>query len=53
MDIDPIAPGLKRLVDENPPLDRVAYGLIFGEGPVWDRTRCCMHSEMRIWQVFT
>jgi len=37
MDTDMIAPGLQRLVDRNPPLDRIAYGLTFGEGPVWDR----------------
>ena len=40
MDIDLIAPGLDRLVDRDPPLDRIAHGLTFGEGPVWDkRTR--------------
>ena len=40
MDIDLIAPGLDRLLDRDPPLDRIAHGLTFGEGPVWDqRTR--------------
>src|SRR3954469_13884780 len=37
VDIDLIAPGFERLVDRDPPLDRIAYGLTFGEGPVWDR----------------
>ena len=37
MDVDMIAPGLERVIDEHPPLDRIAHGLIFGEGPVWDR----------------
>jgi gluconolactonase len=37
MDIDLIAAGLERLVDKHPPLDRVVYGITFGEGPVWDR----------------
>ena len=37
MDIDLIAPGFERLVDRDPPLDRIAYGLTFGEGPVWDK----------------
>ncbi len=37
MDIDFVAPGLERLVDRDPPLDRIAHGLTFGEGPVWDK----------------
>lgn len=37
MDIDMVAPGLERIVDPDPPLDRIAHGLIFGEGPAWDR----------------
>jgi len=37
VDIDLIAPGFERLVDRDPPLDRIAYGLTFGEGPVWDK----------------
>ena len=37
MDIDLVAPELERIVDKNPPLDRIAYGMIFAEGPVWDR----------------
>ncbi len=39
MDIDMIAPGLERIVGPDPPLDRVAQGTIFGEGPVWDRRK--------------
>ena len=37
MDIDMVAPGLERLVDPDSPLEKIAHGLIFGEGPVWDR----------------
>jgi gluconolactonase len=37
VDIDLIAPGLERLVDRDPPLDCIAQGLTFGEGPVWDK----------------
>jgi sugar lactone lactonase YvrE len=37
VDTDLAAPGFDRLVEKHPPLDRVAYGLTFGEGPVWDR----------------
>ncbi len=37
MDIDRAAPEFDRLVDPNPPLDRIAQGITFGEGPVWDR----------------
>jgi len=37
MDIDRLAPGLDRIVDPDPPLDRIAHGLIFSEGPVWDQ----------------
>jgi gluconolactonase len=37
MDVDKIAPGLERLIDPNQPLDIVAHGMEFGEGPVWDR----------------
>ena len=39
MDIDLAAPGLERLVDPHPPLDQIAHGITFGEGPVWDRRR--------------
>lgn len=39
MDIDMTAPGIEKLVDKNPPLDRIAYGMVFGEGPVWDRRK--------------
>jgi gluconolactonase len=37
VDTDLASPGFERLVERNPPLDRVAYGLTFSEGPVWDR----------------
>lgn len=37
MDIERIAPGLDRIVESHPPFDRVAHGIQFGEGPVWDR----------------
>jgi gluconolactonase len=37
MDIDLAAPGLARIIDKDPPLDSIAQGLTFGEGPVWDR----------------
>jgi gluconolactonase len=39
MEIDMVLPGLLRLVDSRPPLDCVAKGLTFGEGPVWDRRK--------------
>ena len=37
MHIETIAPGLERLIESNPPFDRVVHGIQFGEGPVWDR----------------
>jgi gluconolactonase len=37
MDVDMVAPGLERILEPDPPLDRVVQGLTFGEGPVWDR----------------
>ena len=37
MDIDMAAPVLPEIVEADAPLDRVAHGLLFGEGPVWDR----------------
>ena len=37
MDIDLRAPGLDRIVGTDAPLDQIAHGLNFGEGPVWDR----------------
>ena len=39
MDIDLATPGLERLVEPHPPLDQIAHGITFGEGPVWDRRR--------------
>jgi len=37
MDIDFTAPGIERILDPDPPMDSVKQGLVFGEGPVWDR----------------
>ena len=37
MDVDIRAPGLKRIIGSDPPLDQIAHGMHFGEGPVWDR----------------
>ena len=37
MDIDHATPELFRLVDRDPPLDCIAQGMSFGEGPVWDQ----------------
>jgi gluconolactonase len=37
LDIDLAAPGLARITGSDPPLDQIAHGLTFGEGPVWDR----------------
>jgi gluconolactonase len=39
VDIDLAAPGFARIAGSDPPLDQVAHGLYFGEGPVWDRRR--------------
>ena len=37
MDIDLEAPGLAHIIGRDAPMDRIAHGLTFGEGPVWDR----------------
>lgn len=37
MDIDCVGPELERLIEAHPPLDVIAHGMAFGEGPVWDR----------------
>jgi len=37
LDVDLIAPGIELIVGTHPPLDQIAHGLYFGEGPVWDR----------------
>ena len=37
MDIDLDARGLARIIGRDAPMDRIAHGLTFGEGPVWDR----------------
>ena len=36
MDIDLSAPRFERIVGSDPPLDQIAHGTYFGEGPVWD-----------------
>jgi gluconolactonase len=43
MHIDMTAPGLERLVESHPLVDRIAHGLQFGEGPVWDRRSGCLY----------
>ena len=37
VDTDLVSPGFERVVDRDPPLDSIAQGLTFGEGPVWDK----------------
>ena len=39
MDSDLAAPGFDRIAGTGAPLDQVAHGLYFGEGPVWDRRK--------------
>jgi len=39
VDVDLTAPGIERIAGTNPPLDQIAHGLYFGEGPVWDHRR--------------
>jgi gluconolactonase len=39
VDFDSTAPEFKRIVGPNPPLDQIAQGTFFGEGPVWDRRK--------------
>jgi len=39
LDIDLAAPGFARIADPDLPLDQIAHGLYFGEGPVWDRRK--------------
>jgi gluconolactonase len=36
MDTDMTTPGFERIVPKHARLDRIAYGLQFGEGPVWN-----------------
>ena len=54
MDIDIIDPSFTRLVEPRPPLDCVAQGISFGEGPVWDRREQCLYFVdiigSRIWK---
>lgn len=37
MHTDRKLPALSRIIDDDAPLDQIAQGLSFGEGPVWDR----------------
>jgi gluconolactonase len=39
MDIDRAAPGFADVAGSDPPLDQIARGTYFGEGPVWDRRK--------------
>ena len=39
MDIDLASPGFERIAGTDAPLDQIAHGLYFGEGPVWDRRK--------------
>ena len=41
MDTDMASPGFERIVPADATLDRIAYGLDFGEGPVWDARNGC------------
>ena len=36
IEVDMLAPGGERIVGKSPPLDVIARGIVFGEGPVWD-----------------
>jgi gluconolactonase len=36
IEVDMLAPGGERIVGKSQPLDIIARGVIFGEGPVWD-----------------
>src|SRR3954463_436805 len=39
MDIDLTSSGFERIIGSDPPLDQIAHGTYFGEGPVWDRRK--------------
>ena len=39
MELDSATPEFKRIVGADPPLDQIAQGTLFGEGPVWDHRR--------------
>jgi sugar lactone lactonase YvrE len=39
VDIDLAAPRFERIVGSDPPIDQIAHGTYFGEGPVWDRRK--------------
>lgn len=44
MEVDVVTPAVERLIDKNPPLDLIASGMDFAEGPVWDR-----HNQQLFW----
>lgn len=33
------APGVEEITGDDPPLDMIAHGIVFGEGPVWDKRK--------------
>jgi sugar lactone lactonase YvrE len=37
MHTDRKLPALSRIIDDDAPLDQIAQGLSFGEGPVWNK----------------
>jgi len=43
VDVDRADPAIDRLLDPDPPLDRITHGLTFGEGPVWNRRTGELH----------
>src|SRR5690242_2865036 len=54
LDIDGRAPEFAEIVGADPPFDQIAHGIVFGEGPVWDRRqRRFLFTEIigdTIWQ---
>lgn len=42
MDTDMEEPGFEKIVPKGVTLDRIAYGLLFGEGPVWNARQGCL-----------
>ena len=37
MEVDRVGPGFANVIESDAPFDRIAHGLWFGEGPVWDK----------------
>jgi gluconolactonase len=47
MDVDMASPGLEQIVPKEASLDRIAYGLAFSEGPVWNaRQECLLYVDI-------